>query len=77
MYHLTLSGAQCVESLQIGEPELPRRQNTPRRFDDGLAEGDFHTDVEAHYHFKAIDLVANCVKERFNQPGYYVYGNLE
>ena len=71
---------KCAESLDISDPELPRRRRAPRRFEDGLAEGDFHTDTKAYYrqhYFEAVDLVVNCIKERFDQPGYRVYRNLE
>ena len=75
-----LKVSKCAESLDIGQPELPRRRKTPRRFDDGLTEGDFHADAKAYYrqhYFEAIDRVVNCIKERFDQPGYNVYRNLE
>ena len=56
------------------------QRKIPKRYDDGLAEGDFPTDPKALYclyYFEAIDLVVNCIKDRFEQPGYEVYRNLE
>ena len=29
-----------------------------------------------HY-YEALDLVLNCMKDRFNQPGYRIYRNLQ
>jgi len=49
------------------------------RLDDGT-EGDFLTDVKSYYrqqYFEAIDLVVNSIKDRFDQPGYRIYRNLE
>ena len=68
------------ESLDVGEPQLPRQRKAPRRYDDGSAHGDFHADPKAYYrqhYFEAIDLVVNCITDRFQQPGYNVYRNLE
>ena len=58
---------------------LIMQRKIPKRYDDGLAEGDFPTEPKALYcqhYFEAIDLV-NCIKDRFEQPGYEVYRNLE
>ena len=30
-----------------------------------------------HQYYEALDLVVNCVKARFNQPGYQLYRHLE
>ena len=62
------------------EPQLPRRSKRPRRYDDGLAESEFHDTPKAHFrqhYFEALDLAVNCIKDRFDQPGYKVYSNLE
>ena len=34
-------------------------------------------DYYRQHYFEAIDLVVNCIKDRFQQPGYEVYRNLE
>jgi hypothetical protein len=68
-----------AESLEL-EPQLPRRTKRPRRYDDGLAESEFHDDPMAYFrqhYFEALDLAVNCIKDRFDQPGYKVYSNLE
>ena len=68
-----------AESLDL-EPELPRRAKCPRRYDDGQAVSEFHNDPKAYFrqhYFEAVDLAVNCIKDRFDQPGYKVYSNLE
>ncbi len=75
-----LKVTKSAESLDIGEPQLPHQCKTPRRYDDGLADSDFHADPKVDYRqhcFEAIDLVVDCIKDRFQQPGYEVYCNLE
>ena len=66
--------------LGVNEPQLPRQRKLPRRYDDGLASGDFPSTPKAHFkpvYFEAIDLITNCVQERFDQPGYRIYQSLE
>lgn len=62
------------------EPQLSCRRKVPRRFESGTAEGDFHEIPESFYrqhYFEAIDLAVNSIQDRFQQPGYQVYQNLE
>ena len=66
--------------LGVNEPQLPRQRKLPRRYDDGLASGDFPSTPKAHFkpvYFEAIDLITNCVQEQFDQPGYRIYQSLE
>jgi len=68
--------SSTIENLDIQELRLPCRRKTPKMYDDGLAEGDFHDDVKVHYcqyYFEAIGLAVNSIKNRFNQPGYQIY----
>ena len=61
-----LKVTKSAESLDVGEPQLPRQRKTPRRYDDGSTDGDFHADPKAYYrqhYFEAIDLVVNCIKD--------------
>lgn len=47
---------------------------------EGLTESEFHDDPKAYFrqlYYEAVDLVTNCIKDRFDQPGYKVYSNLE
>ena len=74
-----LKVTKTSESLDI-EPLLPRQRKRPRRYEDGLADGEFHGDVKVYFrqhYFEAIDLIVNCIKDRFQQPGYTVYSHLE
>ena len=72
---------KMAESLDMEpEPQLPRHRKRPRRYEDGLADGEFHSDVKAYFrqhYFEAIDLTVYCIKDRFHQPGYLVYSHLE
>ena len=40
---------QVAHRLGVDDPQLPRHLKRPRRFDDGLSEGDFHTDPKTYY----------------------------
>ena len=69
-----------AEELGISEPQLPRQRKLPRRYDDGSASAHFPSTPKAHFkpaYFEAIDLITNCVQERFDQPGYRIYRSLE
>ena len=69
-----------VEHLNVGEPVLPRKRKAPRRIEIGEGTGDFHTTVVDHYrviYFEAMDLVIQCIDDRFDQPGYKMYSGLE
>ena len=72
--------SMCAESFNIRPPELPRKRKAPKRLQDGLAEAEFPIDVEGYYrqhYFEVIDLAVNGIKDRFDQPGYKVYCNLQ
>ena len=58
-----------ANKLGVNEPQLPRRRKLPRRFDDGSSGGEFPSPPKAHFkqaYFEAIDLITNCVQERFD-----------
>ena len=66
--------------LDVDEPTLPRRRKAPSRFEVGAGESHYPSSIEDHYrvqYFEALDLLIACTKDRFNQPGYRVYCNLE
>ena len=72
--------AKFVESTDVEEPHIPRQHGTPKRFDPGSSSGDFHTSPKLYHrqlYYGAVDNVINCLKDRFNQPGYRLYCNLE
>lgn len=60
--------------------DSPRRRKMPKRFETGNAPPEFATSEKELYrqmYYEALDLVMNCVKERFDQPGFRVYRHLE
>ena len=75
-----------VTRLEIDEqePGLPRRKKAPRKLEAyfGYGAGDSyqHETVETYYraqYFDAIDKVVTTIKDRFDQPDYKIYVNLE
>ena len=65
-------------SVGAAQPSLPRKRKVPRRIDSG--DGYFSETVEEHYclqYTEAVDLAVQSIKDRFDQPGYAVYRNLE
>ena len=63
------------ETHGVGEPDLPRPHKMPKRYEDGNALCEIHNKLKAYY--EAIDLAINSIKDRFQQPGYAVYCQLE
>ena len=73
---LTKKAAQ----LNIDEPVLPRKRRAARRIEIGESPAEFHGNVIDHYrvfYFEALDLIIQCIDDRFNQPGYRMYSALE
>ena len=58
---------------------MPRKRKMPKRFQSGIGENFFPQTESDMYRqkFEALDLVINCVKTRFDQPGYKVIRNVE
>ena len=68
------------QRFDISPPSLPRKRRPPRQLQIGSTDGNYHTSPEDHYrmlYYEALDLVTEAIMERFNQPGYKVYRNLE
>ena len=66
--------------LNIDEPVLPRKRRAPRRIEIGESSAEFHGNVIDHYrvfYFEALDLIIQCIDDRFNQPGYRLCSALE
>ena len=64
----------------VDTPSLPRKRKVSKRIDKNGDTGYFSQSVEEFYHlqyFEAIDLVVTSIKDRFDQPGYSMYHNLE
>ena len=75
-YHV-IKGKQ---ESKVQNPELPRRKMTCRF--ENSAPGEFPTDFKEHYrqyYFGALDLdlVINAIQERFGQPDFHTYQDLE
>ena len=75
---------QLLEHLSngtdTGEPSLPRQRKAPKRLEVGDAEGYHSPTINEHYrrqYFEAIDLAVSSIQDRFDQPGYAIYRNLE
>ena len=72
--------AKLSETLEVDEAQLPRRRKVPSREEDGLASSHFHDTPKAYYrqmYYEAVDNTMECLKKRFDQPGYHMYSNLE
>ena len=68
------------QSLDAQEPQLPRKRKTPRRSDDGSTEGEFPDNPKMFYrqqYYEALDLIISSINDRFDQPGYRIYWQLE
>jgi len=64
----------------VNDPVLPRKRKVPRRFDDGNAEpehDDSPKDMYRRIYYESLDLLVQAIEDRFNQPGYRMYSNLE
>ena len=59
-----------IRTKQLAVPEIPRKTRPPKRIDDGAQPYEPKT-VEEYYraiYFEAVDLITNCIKDRFAQP---------
>ena len=68
------------ESTGTDAPTLPRKRKALSRFEIGLGEGYHAQTTEDYYrsiYFEALDYVVSSIKDRFDQPGFKVYKNLE
>ena len=74
-----LSIVQESRSL-TGEPKLPRNRRLPRRLDHGTSEAYLHSSPKEMYrqtYYEAIDIVAEEVKRRFDQPDICIIRDIE
>ena len=68
------------EKLDIEEAKLPRARKAPKRYEIGQGDSSYPDSPKALYritYFEGLDLVVSAVKERFEQPGYLMYKNLQ
>ena len=71
---------EARHSLDVSEPELPRKRKVPARFEDGLAQPEFCSSPKNFYKclfFEALDLVVASINCRFDQKGYRTMINIE
>ena len=70
----------------VSKPTLPRKRNTPNysilQFFEGHKSEEPHHSETAHAYFKAIyneatDTIINSIQNRFEQPGFKVFGQVE
>ena len=68
------------KSLDTGVLSLPRCQKVLARYEDGMSSRHFHDSTVGYYkqiYFTALDLIINCIEDRFDQPGFHIYHSIE
>ena len=68
------------QRYKVNPPILPRKRHAPRRFEIGSSDGDYHSSPQDFFrmvYYEALNLITTSITERFDQPGYKVYRNLE
>ena len=80
-YHLFWQKvSRQADHFGIPEAQLPRRRKTPKQYPTVQSEADHPTTPQDHFkyiYFEALDLIINCIKRRFDQPGYRTYCQLQ
>lgn len=69
-----------AESADVQDPKLPRQRKRPARYDDGVSVGYHHATPKEYYrqlYCEVIDNTTRCLVDRFDQPGYRKYCQLE
>ena len=64
----------------VCEPSLGRNRRAPRRLEIGTADPEFPTSVEDKFrriYFEVLDLSVTTIKNRFDQPGFKAYMQME
>ena len=81
MFKLFLANVECMrQRTETNEPSLPRKRMAPRHLEVGEGESYHPATIEDHYrpiYFEALDLAIGSIEDRFDQPGYRIYQNLE
>ena len=77
-------GIQSDSLLGADDPKVPRKRNVSKSMTDyfgyGIGESTHPAtgeDMYRKHYFEALDLVINCIKDRFNQDDYRVYATLQ
>ena len=71
-----------TKETNTDEPVLPRKRRAPREFGIVTGESFHNTTVEEYYRSQYLEVVDLAIfifgiTQRFNQPGYVVYKNLD
>lgn len=69
-----------AKALDIPEPTLTRKRKRQKRFEMGEAESHFPESPKSFYksiYYNSLDTIINCIKNRFNQPGYEILCQME
>ena len=69
-----------ADGVDIDPPVLPRRRKAPKRLEVGCGEPYYPQspkDMYRRFYFEALDLVISAINNRFDQPGYQTYKNLQ
>ena len=68
------------DRLDTDQPTLARNRKAPKRFEVSGGDGYHSPTVQDYFrmmYYEALDLAVSSIQERFNQPGYAIYSNLE
>ena len=66
----------------VNDPKLPRTKKAPKKIEEcigGRSAPEYHNDEVSYIYiyFDALDYIINSIKDRFEQPDYQIYVNLE
>ena len=67
---------QLQNKLSVEDPAEHRKRNIPARYDESPDTAYFASTSKDKYrviYFKCIDVLANAIETRFNQPGYQMF----
>ena len=81
MFKLFLEHVECIrKQTGTNEASLPRKRMAPQYLEVGEGVSYHPLSVEDHYrpiYFEALDLAICSIEDRYDQPGYRIYQNLE
>ena len=69
-----------TNQLNIDKPALPRKRKRTVRYESGNATPEFQSSVEEYYrqaYSEVFDVICSTIQDRFRQPAYQLYLNLE
>lgn len=77
-FWVTMLDKASVEN--VDQPVLPRKRRVPPSREVGVSDGENPATPKDHYrriYFEALDVIMATITERFDQPGYLVYKDLQ